>query len=336
MIFIGPDAPERPDFGQGPSLEFFYRALLTGYAPPFFTENTMYPLSCTAPATLMVCGEHAVVQGGRALVAAAAPRVEVRLEPRPDDRILIDSALARHQTDLASLAPHPRLAFVLAAIAAAAPTRGFQLSIHSAIDPNRGLGSSAAVTVATLATLLPEAPPERLLEAGRRVIQTVQGRGSGADVAGAIYGGLLGYDIGGAVVRLPLPPGRWSLRYAGYKTPTAEVLALLADRQRQRPDFYADLYGRMATVSAAAEAAARARDWHGFNAALNQYQGLMEELGVCDGVQRAQIEAARPHCWAVKISGSGLGDCILALGAQIPPAHEPVELGVDGLRRLRG
>lgn len=292
----------------------------------------MQAINASAPATLMVVGEHAVVYGHRAIVAAVEGRAQVELRPRRDQHINIFSALANHQTDTGTLAPHPKLSFAMATLRAVRPSRGLDLTIKSEIDHQMGLGSSAAITVALLAALRQHNDLVHLHREALQIIRTVQGRGSGADLAGALLGGFVAYDQNGLMERLPTPPLGLSLRYAGYKTPTAEVLALINERMALDLNFYQNLYGRMGTVSAQAIVSAQSRQWPDFYRALNDYEKLMEDLGVCDHIQKAQIEEARPHCAAVKISGSGLGDCIIALAPTPPAGHCPLTVDGQGLR----
>ena len=165
----------------------------------------------------------------------------------------------------------------------------------------------------------------------------MQQRGSGADLAASLAGGMVAYTpatdaVPTRISALPLPPTGLSLRYAGYKTPTAEVLAQIAARAAAEPLRYQDIYARMGENSAATIAAISRGDWAEGYRLLNDYQHLLEELGVCDAVQAAHLAAARPHAHAVKISGSGLGDCILAFAETPPPHHQAVVIDGDGLR----
>lgn len=301
----------------------------------------MPQLTASAPGSIMVTGEHAVVYGAPAIVCAVAARVRIYLRSRTDRRILIHSALADHATNLDTLADHPKLRFILAALRQAPPVCGLELDIVSDIDPTLGLGSSAAVT-ATLTALLARLRGDAfdllaLHRAAHRTILAVQQRGSGADLAASLAGGMVAYTpatdaVPTRISALPLPPTGLSLRYAGYKTPTAEVLAQIAVRAAAEPLRYQDLYARMGENSAATIAAISRGDWAEGYRLLNDYQHLLEELGVCDAVQAAHLAAARPHAHAVKISGSGLGDCILAFADTPPPQHQAVVIDGDGLR----
>jgi len=86
---------------------------------------------------------------------------------------------------------------------------GIRLTINSQIDPTLGLGSSAAVTAATLAALnffvhqdvptgaagLHQRQLGDLHRTGLAVIRELQGRGSGADLAASLCGGMLAYQL---------------------------------------------------------------------------------------------------------------------------------------------
>ena len=112
-------------------------------------------LTASAPGSLMLLGEHAVLHGRRALVSSVHQRLSVTLSVRADRMVGIHSALGTHQTPLDELAPHPKFRFVLAALATTTPRleRGLDLHIASEFSDQIGFGSSAAVTVATVAVL---------------------------------------------------------------------------------------------------------------------------------------------------------------------------------------
>lgn len=183
-------------------------------------------LTASAPGSIMITGEHAVVYGAPAIVCAIEQRIRIRVSTRADREIHIESALAAHHTDLATLADHPQLRFLIAALRQNPPASGLDITIDSDIDPTLGLGSSAAVTAAITALLyrLRGQNPDLLAlhRAAYRTILTVQQRGSGADLAASLAGGIIAYQNRPftVITPLPAPPSGLSLRYAGYKTPT--------------------------------------------------------------------------------------------------------------------
>lgn len=153
----------------------------------------------SAPGSIMLTGEHAVVYGYNAIVCAVAQRVTVRLSRRDDDAVVIDSALSQYRAPRNALSDDVKLRFVLAAIKQAPLTCGISIHIDSAIDPTLGLGSSAAVTVATLYALAQlqqhNSDKAHIHQQALNIIRTIQGRGSGVDIAASVYGGMLAYRL---------------------------------------------------------------------------------------------------------------------------------------------
>ncbi|WP_245601108.1 mevalonate kinase [Marinobacterium jannaschii] len=302
-------------------------------------------LVVTAPGSIMLMGEHAVLFGHRAIACAVNKYMRVELTPRGDQRVEIDSALARYSASLSALTDEPRLSFVLATIRRFVPqlAQGFRLTIRSEFSHTVGLGSSAAVTAAVvtaLATYARGETPERaeLFDLALSVVHEVQGgRGSGTDLVASIYGGFIAYTVEPRQIEAlsGLPP--ISLFYAGYKTPTPIVLQRVEQLSRSQPEIYNELYRLMHSTTVAAEAAIRAADWNELGKLMNIYQGLMDALGVSDATISDMIRRLRgsEQIAGCKISGSGLGDCVVALGRDrnldMPYEEIPVAVSAKGV-----
>jgi mevalonate kinase len=271
----------------------------------------------------MLMGEHAVLRGRPALVCAINKRMKVELTPCADKCVRLHSALGEHETTLDELAPSESFRFVLGAIRACREglKQGFELEIRSEMSHQMGLGSSAAVTVAVLAALAGaqgKAPdPKCLLECGTKIIRKVQGGvGSGADVAASAYGGCLRYYAGKAAVEKLAQTPQLTVLYSGSKTPTPEVIALVDENRRKQPELFDELDVLIGdTVQRGFEAASRG-DWETMGGLLNINQGLMDALGVNNEKLAELVYALRedPNICGSKISGSGLGDCVIGLG----------------------
>jgi mevalonate kinase len=276
----------------------------------------------SAPGSLMLMGEHAVLHGHRALVGAVDHRIHVTLEPRPDQRIRILSDLGEDETTLAELTICEPFRFIRAALQRMRPTLpgGCTLHIRSEFPPTIGFGSSAAVTVATLAAIdawqgaAPEAAD--LHARACEVIRTVQGRGSGADAAASVMGGLVEYRVSPFRMEQLAAQPPLVVIYAGYKTPTPEVIAQVEARRLQRPTLFAGFFYEMdECVRSAVDAICRDQ-WAEVGTLMNVHQGLLEAIGVCDTTLQEIVETlrAQPGILGAKISGSGLGDCVVGLG----------------------
>jgi mevalonate kinase len=277
----------------------------------------------SAPATLMLMGEHAVLHGKHALVAAASPRLHVYFRPRLDRNITIHSALGQFEGNLDQLEVTAPFQFILSLIRQAQCPQGFDLEIKSEFSATVGLGSSAAVLVATAAALLEWHPqPQSLFELCYTSLLEVQGQGSGADLMAAILGGIVLYRRE-PFLATKIWPNALSqylpicLIYSGYKKPTAEVIQIVECLRQADPAHYAMLFSAIDICVEYAANALLSGNIVGFTTTLKMNQKVMQMMGVSDPnlEQIVQNLEARPDILAAKISGSGLGDCVLAVGS---------------------
>jgi len=278
--------------------------------------------SSSAPGSLMLFGEHAVLQGQQALCCALDQRIWVTLTPRRDRWVELSSSLGKDLIDLDSFVVRPPFEFVLTAVNRyrSQMSHGFSLSIHSEFSSTMGLGSSSAVTVATVATLwqclgITRSAKELFLESKSVVLQ-MQGVGSGADVAAAVYGGVVAYRAEPLVIQpltgdLPL-----ILVYSGSKTPTRIVIQAVAKKAEADARRYRSLYEKIGFCSRQAVLAIEEKNWLSLGKLMNQHHQLLADLGVSTPLldEIAFDLCRQPQIYGAKISGSGLGDCVVALG----------------------
>lgn len=282
----------------------------------------------------MLLGEHAVLHGHRALVCAVNRRISVGLVPTGEHSVRIVSSLGDYHFPLDHLVDHPSLRFVLQAIRQHLDEipSGFELGIDSEFSADIGFGSSAAVTVATHAALMKwiagaEPSRETLFSQSLETVHEVQqGRGSGADLAASIFGGIVGYStvpkFQPLEVSVPL-----TAVYCGYKTPTPEVILQVEQWRALDRERYDRIYSEIDASVGEAITHLQNHDFPAFGKILNGNQQLMDEMGV-NTPELKEIVAAlqnEPDIFGAKISGSGLGDCAVGVGyADLPELGFPV------------
>lgn len=304
----------------------------------------------SAPGSIMLLGEHSVLHSQPAVACAIDRYIRVRIELLPRREVIVESALGPYCSPLDNLQESVSHRFLVEVLRRwqTSLAYGLKINIVSGFSHSVGLGSSAAVTV-TLETALRRicgqpVDQQAILPACVDIVQTVQGRGSGADLAASVYGGVIGFDADALQVQclsLDLPV---DLYYAGYKTPTTEVLARVAGESVPVSDLIDALYRLMGNVSRAAIAAIRINDLPQLGRCMNIYQGLLDALNVNDATLSAIVYGLRalPGVLGAKISGSGLGDCVCALGdtgaglpgfERIPVSVSPAGVRVDAFPR---
>lgn len=276
-----------------------------------------------APASVMLAGEHAVLRGYLSIVAAVDQYMHVGLTPRNNDVIDINTdTLGSWAGKINKITVEQPFQFVLAVLKRYQKlfSNGFALDIKSDFSSQLGLGSSAAVTVATVSAVrqflnLTTDGMTIFVEA-RDIIQQVQGAGSGADVAACVFGGVVAYRAVPLHIEcLPaLPPLK--LVYSGGKMPTVEVIKQLNIWCGQHDLLAKKIFRAIEQCSQQARKALLLHNWALLGEIFKVQQGLMCELQLSNDALDSivsKLEEA-PGILGAKISGSGLGDCVVAVG----------------------
>ncbi len=296
-------------------------------------------MKASAPGKLLLSGAYSVLEGAEAIVTAVDRYVLCDSE-RPAERVTPEV--------LAALGPSP------------APY--FDASALRAENRKLGLGSSAAILVASLAALHERVEePEAL----RRSIESVavaahrraQGGGSGVDVLASVWGGT-------AIVRrtpdtlllrrsVPLPGDlvveAWA---ADVSASTPLLLARVAAFREREPARHAQVMAELHASATRAARALEASQSRGIIAEMNAQRQWLSALGAGAEVsivtdQVHALAASASSCEAAVLpSGAGGGDIVLwvsslpsppefrSLAAQLGHELVPLGLGARGVEQL--
>lgn len=270
----------------------------------------------------MLFGEHAVLRGKTAIAAAIDCPLRVQIQPHERHDIVLSSHLGDVTTSIHQLQFGNTFRFVESCFSLYKDRLpcGAVVTISSSINPTVGLGSSAAVTVALLAALSVWVQgfytQEQLLSDSCRVIRAVQGHGSGADAASIIWGGVIAYRADPAEV-IPLQPSLdCVLISSGKKTPTADVIRFVNEKERLFPATFRALFAAIEEATKEAQAAIATANHRRCGELMNISSGFMEAMGVSTEQLSSLCWRLRqePTMYGAKISGSGLGDAVVGLG----------------------
>lgn len=276
----------------------------------------------TAPGKMMLGGEYAVLDGAPAIVAAVQRRAEVRVVPAGHG-----GPVARGLRD-----PRPCFPEVDATRRLGEAELGIALDAEIAVDVSQlraeagklGLGSSAAAAAATAALMVERAgvtaDPARLFDLAIRGHEEVAPQGSGADVASAVYGGLIRYLASTRAIRpIAWPRGLLaSVVFTGRAASTRELVARVRELRTRDRARYDGCMDPLVTTAGAMVEAFEVGELERIIRATDDYGRSMAALGeaaaapIVEDRLRAIARLARDAGGGAKPSGAGGGDVAIA------------------------
>jgi phosphomevalonate kinase len=269
-----------------------------------------------APGKLVLSGAYAVLSGAPAIVTAVS-RYVIADTSRPAELVTDEVA--------AALTPGQH-----------APA--FDASQLREAGRKLGLGSSAAILLASLFALERDADPSLEESSLRRTLFTraltahrrAQGGGSGVDVAASCFGGTLVYRLGAAGPELRPVTLPAQLVFEVWACPssasTRDFIAAVKALELRAPSEHAALLGAQATASVQAAAALQAADPRAFIAALGAQHRALRALGDAAAIAivtptLVELFAMAEAQQAVLLpAGAGGGDIALFVGLA-PSSH---------------
>lgn len=300
-------------------------------------------ITASAPAKVILLGEHAVNRGQAAVAAAIGVRAEVAVrataetvfEIRSDMRVdrtrlgdlqgfagTVDALRERGRLEeIATLAAEDFLApmrYVLARLSSCTGLQGAEVTIRSPIPIGAGLGSGAAVAAAlavavACATGTPLEPSEvaELAWAGDTVAHG--GVASALDATTCTLGGVVRYQEPKGGRRMRSEPLTLVVADTGVPASTATVNANVRALLAAAPDLHRH-FREIGLLAEAAAAAADRGQLDRIGDLMNLNQIVLERLGVsCDEIDALVGAALDAGALGAKLSGSGGGGIVVAL-----------------------
>lgn len=283
----------------------------------------------SVPGSLMLFGEHAVLHGKMAIVAAIDSRLKFTLILNKTNNIIIKSGLGNIKFDIQELASiknsQDKWQYVIACIkyfnAKYKIKSGFNLLINDDNLKNSiGFGSSAAVVVGVLAVLNAGFSQiksnEILFKQALEVVHQVQyGFGSGADIAASIYGGII--SLKNFMVQHIIKTSiNLTAVYCGYKIKTVDVVKIINNKIMENNSLYNYIFSSINNCNKLANRAIKQQNLYLLGKLMDISHGLMTGMGIVDSTldQIACNLRAQSTIYGAKVSGAGLGDCVIGLG----------------------
>lgn len=287
----------------------------------------------SAPGTLFLFGEHAVVYGEPAIPCAIDRRTTVTANQRSDNDIRIDAPALRFDevtikyndgpptVDIPTGRVRRAIRYVDTAIdhaqAITDSAAGLDITVESDIPIGAGLGSSAAVTVATLDAAVRAyggaMASTDLAERAYRVESEAQdGEASRAQTYCATMGGAVRIE-GEEHEPVTAPELPFVVGYDGGGTDTGDIVAEVR-ALREKHSFIADTVTAIGDLVRNGETVLATGDTDTLGQLMDINHGLLTALGVSSRSLDALAWTARDAgALGAKLTGAGRGGCIVAL-----------------------
>jgi len=290
----------------------------------------------SAPGKIILFGEHFVVHGTKAILAAIDKRVTVTSTFTENKTIKVNSQLgtievpisSSHEEVKSEFRPFVYLANKI--INSEQNASGLEITIDSDIPIGVGLGSSSACCVAAAASiseLFNELSSEEILNISIEAEKTIFPDTSGADCTVCTYGGMIGYpsiekidntfDLNLLIANSMIPHStkRSVEKVSKFKENNEERFSQLCDLETKLIDEV--------------NLALKNKDLTTLGLKMSENQKYLEEIQVSNDTLRDMISSLKEISLGTKITGAGDGGCIIALVNDENMDKVPELLGKD-------
>jgi len=274
----------------------------------------------SAPAKIILFGEHFVVHGTPAILAAIDKRVTVTTTFTENKTIKINSELGTIEVPISSsheevkneFRPFVYLANKI--INSEQNASGLEITIDSDIPIGVGLGSSSACCVAATASiseLFNELSSEEILKMSIEAEKTIFPDTSGADCAVCTYGGMIEhpsiekidntFDLNLLIANSMIPHNTKN---------SVEKVNKFKENDEERFSQLCDLETKLIDEVVTAM---KNNDGTTLGLKMTENQKYLEEIQISNDTLRDMISSLKEISLGTKITGAGDGGCIIAL-----------------------
>ena len=274
----------------------------------------------SAPGKIILFGEHFVVHGTKAILAAIDKRVTVTSTFTENKTIKVNSQLgtievpisSSHEEVKSEFRPFVYLANKI--INSEQNASGLEITIDSDIPIGVGLGSSSACCVAAAASiseLFNELSSEKILKMSIEAEKTIFPDTSGADCTVCTYGGMIEYpsvekidntfDLNLLIANSMIPHNTKN---------SVEKVNKFKENDEERFSQLCDLETKLIDEVITAM---KNNDATTFGLKMSENQKYLEEIQISNDTLRDMINSLKEISLGTKITGAGDGGCIIAL-----------------------
>ena len=293
----------------------------------------------SAPGKIILFGEHFVVHGTPAILAAIDKRVTVTSTFTENKTLKINSQLgtlevpisSSHEEAKSEFKPFIYLANKM--INSHQDVNGLEITINSDIPIGVGLGSSSACCVAATASisgLFKELSSEENLKMSIEAEKTIFPDTSGADCTVCTYGGIIEYDkINGSEKNTDTSNLNLLIVNSMIPHSTKRSVEKVSKFKESNEDRFSQLCVSETKLIGEVNLALKNKDLIKLGLKMSENQKYLEEIQVSNDTLHGMISSLKEISLGTKITGAGDGGCIIALVKDENLDKVPALLGKD-------
>ena len=293
----------------------------------------------SAPGKIILFGEHFVVHGTPAILAAINKRVTVTSTFTENKTLKINSQLgtlevpisSSHEEAKSEFRPFVYLANEM--ISSNQNVNGLEITINSDIPIGVGLGSSSACCVAATASisgLFKELSSEENLKMSIEAEKTIFPDTSGADCTVCTYGGIIEYDkINGSEKNTDTSNLNLLIVNSMIPHSTKRSVEKVSKFKESNEDRFSQLCVSETKLIGEVNLALKNKDLITLGLKMSENQKYLEEIQVSNDTLHDMISSLKEISLGAKITGAGDGGCIIALVEDENLDKVPALLGKD-------
>ena len=293
----------------------------------------------SAPGKIILFGEHFVVHGTPAILAAIDKRVTVTSTFTENKILKINSQLgtlevpisSSHEKAKSEFKPFIYLANKM--INSHQGVNGLEITINSDIPIGVGLGSSSACCVAATASisgLFKELSSEENLKMSIEAEKTIFPDTSGADCTVCTYGGIIEYDkINGSEKNTDASNLNLLIVNSMIPHSTKRSVEKVSKFKESNEDRFSQLCVSETKLIGEVNLALKNKDLITLGLKMSENQKYLEEIQVSNDTLHDMISSLKEISLGAKITGAGDGGCIIALVKDENLDKVPALLGKD-------
>lgn len=289
----------------------------------------------SAPAKIILFGEHFVVYGEPAIVMAINKRAYATAKLRNDKLLRIvfsdlnlsgtfmDNVFKPEKCSLQHKTMFEPVWLIVKKISETAQTKsGMDIKIHSSIPIAAGLGSSAAIAVATAKAvsklLNVDANQEMIYTVALEAERLIHGAPSGIDPVISTYGGVLKFIKGKGFTHLKVKENiRLVVGDTCLQRSTGEMVSTVRKNYESYPSILKPIIkagGKLALLGAEAIMEGNIEK---LGELMNINHALLYAIGVSsEPIEKLVYAARKAGALGAKLTGAGGGGCIIALSPE--------------------